>query len=173
MKRIAVIGNAGGGKSTLARKLAAALGLPYHEVDALQWRPDWTPVPAADVRRAHEAILKKSRWLLDGFGDWESVERRFTRADTIILVDLPLWVHYWLAAERQIAWASGGTGQEPAGHGAPPPTRELFEMMWRLDRDGLPRLRRLAKDAEAAGKGVVRLRSLEELDRYAASLGGR
>jgi len=35
MDRIAVIGNAGGGKSTLARALATRHDLPYVEVDAL------------------------------------------------------------------------------------------------------------------------------------------
>jgi len=41
VQRIAVIGNSGGGKSTLARKLAAKRGLPYAEIDALLWRPNW------------------------------------------------------------------------------------------------------------------------------------
>jgi adenylate kinase family enzyme len=35
MQRIAVIGNAGGGKSTLARALAIRRGLPYVEIDTL------------------------------------------------------------------------------------------------------------------------------------------
>ncbi len=39
MTRVAIIGNAGGGKSTMARKLAAARGLPYFAVDKFQWRP--------------------------------------------------------------------------------------------------------------------------------------
>ena len=45
MERIAVIGNAGGGKSTLARALATRRGLPYVEIDALLWRDGWQPAP--------------------------------------------------------------------------------------------------------------------------------
>ncbi len=48
MRRVAVIGNAAGGKSTLARALASVQGLPHHEVDAILWKPDWTAVPEAD-----------------------------------------------------------------------------------------------------------------------------
>ena len=33
--RIVVIGNSGGGKSVLARRIAAGLGLPCTEVDAI------------------------------------------------------------------------------------------------------------------------------------------
>jgi adenylate kinase family enzyme len=43
MERIAVIGNAGGGKSTLARALASRRRLPYVEIDALLWRGGWHP----------------------------------------------------------------------------------------------------------------------------------
>ena len=39
MKRVAIFGNAGGGKSTLARGLAAITGLPLHMVDLLEFRP--------------------------------------------------------------------------------------------------------------------------------------
>jgi ABC-type protease/lipase transport system fused ATPase/permease subunit len=38
MKRVAVFGNAGGGKSTLARQLAAITGLPLHVIDQLQFK---------------------------------------------------------------------------------------------------------------------------------------
>jgi adenylate kinase family enzyme len=41
-KRIAVIGSPGAGKSTLARELGAALGLPVYHLDRLLWRPHWT-----------------------------------------------------------------------------------------------------------------------------------
>lgn len=163
MKRIAVIGNAGGGKSTLARRLARSLELPYHEIDAFQWRPDWSPYSEAEFEAAHETVLASDAWVLDGFGPWEAVLHRFRHADTIVLVDLPLWIHFWLAAERQMAWAKDAVAEVPAGHASPPPTRDLFEMIWRLDQEGLPRLRALVDAAEERGTAVFRLRSLEEV----------
>ena len=41
MTRVAVIGNAGGGKSTLFRQLSLARPVPYFPVDRIQWRPGW------------------------------------------------------------------------------------------------------------------------------------
>jgi cytidylate kinase len=38
MKRIAVFGNAGGGKSRLARRLAEAMSLPLYCLDLIQFR---------------------------------------------------------------------------------------------------------------------------------------
>src|SRR3982750_2556107 len=43
--RIAIIGNAAGGKSTLARKMSTARGLPCIEVDTLLWQEGWKLAP--------------------------------------------------------------------------------------------------------------------------------
>jgi adenylate kinase family enzyme len=39
MDRIAIVGRSGGGKSSLARKLAGKLKLPIVTLDVLFWRP--------------------------------------------------------------------------------------------------------------------------------------
>ena len=60
--RIAIVGNAGGGKSTLARGLAKTLELPHLELDRILWRPDWTLAPEADYDRRHtRLILRETR----------------------------------------------------------------------------------------------------------------
>ncbi len=45
MKRLAIVGCAGAGKSTLARLLGQILGLPVFHLDALFWRPGWVETP--------------------------------------------------------------------------------------------------------------------------------
>ncbi|MFB9644005.1 AAA family ATPase [Agromyces lapidis] len=45
-RRILVAGASGAGKTTLARRIADAAGLPYQEIDALYHGPDWTPRPS-------------------------------------------------------------------------------------------------------------------------------
>src|SRR5205823_5961935 len=102
MSRVAIIGNAGGGKSTLARRLSRAKGLPLHVIDRIQWKPGWVAAPAEEVRRPHEEILAQERWIIDGWGGRENIEARFAAADTIIYVDHPLYVHYWWAMKRQL-----------------------------------------------------------------------
>ena len=40
--RINVIGTSGSGKSSFSKRLAEKLDVPYIELDALHWKPNWT-----------------------------------------------------------------------------------------------------------------------------------
>ena len=140
MTRVAVIGNAGGGKSTLCRQLSVARGLPYFPIDRIQWRPGWELMPDHEFAAAHAALLAQRAWIIDGFGPWKEVEKRFDLADTIIFVDHPLWLHYWWATKRQIATVFRGRTDGPEGCPMLPVTFRLYGMMWRLHRDLRPKL---------------------------------
>src|SRR5580704_17126734 len=94
MKRIAVIGNGGGGKSRLARKLGSALGIPVLVIDKIQFGPGLTRTPEPELTKIHEEVVDQERWIIDGFGPWPAMERRFALADTVIFIDFPIWVHF-------------------------------------------------------------------------------
>lgn len=66
--RIAVIGNSGGGKSVLARRLASELQLPCVEVDALLWLPGWKLAPPAYFDQEHARAIAADRWVIEGLG---------------------------------------------------------------------------------------------------------
>src|SRR5260221_577149 len=97
-------------------------------------------------------------------GRRESIPARVARATVIVLVDMPLWIHFQLAAERQIAWATGRLEHPPAGIASMPPTAGLFETIWTVDRDWMPEIRRLVDAAATRGVRVTRIPTLEQLD---------
>jgi adenylate kinase family enzyme len=102
MRRVAVFGNAGGGKSTLARRLAEITRLPLHVVDHMQFRPGGGKVPAEEFARAHAALIREPAWIIDGFGSVATAWERFAAADTLVHIDLPLLVHYWRVTKRLV-----------------------------------------------------------------------
>lgn len=170
LERVAIIGNAAGGKSRLAHTFASVHELPICSVDRYQWRPGWETVPESEVTNALDAIVSEKRWVIDGWGPWPTIERRFAAADLIVLVDHPLWIHFWWAAERQIECAKGIARPDgPQGCDMLDVTPRLFKMIWEIDKVAMPRLRTLADRFEGDGK-VRRIRSPEELDAFAHSM---
>jgi adenylate kinase family enzyme len=170
MARIVVIGNAGGGKSTLARKLAERRGLRHVEIDRLLWQEGWVLTPEDVYKRQHREIIEQDDWVIDGLGRQNSIAERIGRATEIILIDMPLWTHFWLAAERQIAWARGALDHAPGGISQMPRTRDLFRTIWEVDQTWMPGIRDLCTEAETQGKIVTRLTSVDELDAFAGSV---
>ena len=117
MKRVAVFGNAGGGKSTLAKRLADLTRLPLYPLDMIQFRAGGGKVPHEEYLKAHAELLRQDEWIIDGYGCVASAWERFSRADTLVYVDLPLITHHWWVTKRLIKGlfvTSGGlAGKQP------------------------------------------------------------
>lgn len=81
-------GVSGVGKTTLCRRLSAALDIPYTEIDSLYHGPQWVPRPefVNDVTR----LIANERWI----SEWQYRQVRpllLERADLLIWLDLPFW----------------------------------------------------------------------------------
>ncbi len=100
-QRIVVVGCSGSGKSTLARAIGARSGLPVIHLDTLYWQPGWKPHPDTDAfSQEVRAIAASERWVIDGGFMTGSSTERFSRADTVVLFDLPRSVCLWRAVTR-------------------------------------------------------------------------
>jgi adenylate kinase family enzyme len=67
--RITVVGTSGSGKTTLARELSAKLGVPFIEIDALNWQAGWRDLNTHDpeeLQRRIEVATRGERWVIDG-----------------------------------------------------------------------------------------------------------
>ena len=158
MRKVAVFGNAGGGKSTLARQLAELTRLPLYPLDTIKYKPGGGEVPHDEYLKAHKDLLSRDAWIIDGFGCVASAWERFAAADTLVYIDLPLLTHYWWVSKRLIR----GLFVDPEGWPANSPmwrsTMSSYRVIWLCHRRLTPRYRQLV--AEAAGsKRVHHLRS--------------
>lgn len=102
MNKVAVFGNAGGGKSTFSKQLAKVTGLPLISLDLLKYKPGGGEVSHAEFKAAHDQILQQNQWIIDGFGSIDTVWQRLDAADTLVHLDLPIWQHYWWVTKRLI-----------------------------------------------------------------------
>jgi adenylate kinase family enzyme len=87
--RVLVAGTSGSGKTTLASRVAAVLGVPHTEIDALYHGPGWVPRPEFedDVRR----LVTSPAWVTE----WQYTPVRALlaeHADLLVWLDLPALV---------------------------------------------------------------------------------
>ncbi|THD44986.1 MAG: adenylate kinase [Bradyrhizobium sp.] len=162
MRRAAVFGNAGGGKSTLARRLAEITGLPLYVLDRIQFRQGGEPAPREEYLEAHRDLLTREAWIIDGYGDTDTAWERFGAADTLIYVDLALPHHYWRVTKRLV----GGLFADPEGWPKDSPlwrsTMSSYRVIPLCHRHLTPRYRRLVAEM-AASKRVAYLRSPRQM----------
>lgn len=164
--RIAIFGNAGAGKSTLARAVANRTGLPHVEIDQYLWHEGWTPAPEVEFNRMHDKLIAEPAWLIDGMGRWQSIRNRSARATLNVLVDLPFPVLETRLRARQSAWLSGNLEFPPGGQKAPPDTGRLIDFARDIDRDWMADLRSVLSNAKAPLK---HLRQEAEVAAFLAS----
>ena len=155
--RIAIIGNAGGGKSALARKLGRSLNLPVLHVDSVQYQSGWRRTPIVECNKVLGDAARENRWIIDGFGSDELIENRIELADTVLFVDFPIWRHYWWALKRQWTARHGQRKELPEncpefslGH-----TTRLIAVMWKVHKEYIPWFRKLLKTKEKSGNVIV------------------
>jgi adenylate kinase family enzyme len=100
-QRILILGRTGSGKTTLARDLAATIGVPHVELDALYFGPNFSTASLPVLRDRTRAAIAGDRWVTDGN---KSAVRDLVwpRADTVIWLDYPLAVSLWRLGKRAL-----------------------------------------------------------------------
>ena len=94
-RRIAVVGTASGnGKTTFGRALAARLGVPFVEMDAIVHCAGWVELADDELRARMEPILAGEGWVVDGGYERKIGTMVFDAADLVVWLDLPARV--WL-----------------------------------------------------------------------------
>jgi len=103
MKRIAIIGAPGVGKSTLAKQLSKVLQIKIWHMDKLFWQPGWVQISRKELQIKVKAILKDPSWIIDG-NYLNTLDMRLQAADTIIFLDYPIWLCLLGVIKRRIIY---------------------------------------------------------------------
>ena len=172
MKRVAVIGSGGAGKSMFARELGERTSLPVIHLDRLFWKPGWVELPEDEAQALHAELIQPERWIIDGnYGSMMGA--RIDAADTVIFLDLPRLVCLASALRRHWRHRAGGRPDMVAGQ------RERIDLKflwWILRYPETHRPKVIARLAKLpATTQVFRIRSRREagevLDRLAPAGG--
>ncbi len=165
MKKVAVFGNTGGGKSTLSRKLSEMKNLPLYILDKIQYKPGGVRVPYEEFKQNHEEIISQDEWVIDGFGSLEMVWLTLGKADTLVYIDLPLSVHFWWVTKRFIT----GFFVPPKGWPENSPllksSLQSYNTLWLCHQRLTPKYRDYVLEAKKTKK-VYHLQSTQDIKNF-------
>jgi len=149
VKRIVILGRGGAGKSTLAQRLGQALRSPVTELDSIFWKPGPKPTPKHEWEQIQHRLLAGNRWVIDGdLGPYDiHLAMRLSAADTIAVLDFPLWRCIWRTLRRSRE------------------TREYWQWVYHYRRKSLPAIT-YAIEKHAAHADLYILRNPKEVQRF-------
>ena len=171
MKKVAVFGKPGGGKSTLSRKLSAATDIKLCALDLIEYKQNGKRVPAEEYAEAHAEWIDSDNWIIEGLGTLKSFWSRVDAADTLIYVDLPYSVHYWWVTKRLLKSFFVKPEGWPEGSSVLKGTLAGWKYLRLSPKFWTPEL---FKEIQSRGKGkeIYRVTSVKELNNFVNKYGG-
>lgn len=174
--RIHVMGNTSAGKSTLGMQLASVLGVPFVELDALNWLPNWVGLNTTDPeefeRRIAEATAGEGFVVAGSYSNY-SAKVFWDRLDAVVWIDLPLplilrrvvtrsWKRW---RSKELLW---GTNYERFFPQLAVWRKEDSLVWWAVTQQQRKRRNMLAKMADPRWSHIrfIRLTSTSEVDAF-------
>ena len=167
MKRIAVVGSPGAGKTTFVRKLGAKTGLPIVHLDFYyhQTEHDYYNNKEAWIARVGE-LINTDEWIMDG-NYTSSLELRFERADTIIFFDVPRRVAMQGVMKRRIQYHNKLREEMPSDW-TEKANLEFLRYVWGFKRDKTEKIMKAIKGSP--DKKVIIFKNRKQADEYLKNL---
>jgi len=164
-RRIAVLGGAGAGKSTLARRLGGTLGAPVVHLDRLAYGPGWARVDAATFHGRLAPLTEEDAWIVDGTYP-EIADLTLGRADLVIWLDQPAWRRLWRSWRKTRDHRNAPRADRPDGC----EERFTWGYAWQIIQFGGWSADLCARLEAAAAGPVIRLRGDRAMRRCLAEL---
>jgi adenylate kinase family enzyme len=101
VKRVAILGPGGAGKSTLAAHLSEITGLPVIELDKHFWQPGLVALSRPRWAAVQGELASRESWIMDGdLGPYDVLDIRLRAADTVVFLDFSPARCAWRAIRR-------------------------------------------------------------------------
>lgn len=176
MKRIVVVGSSGSGKTTFARRLAVALGLPHLEMDSVFHRDGFADTAHDEFLPILDEFTASEGWVVDGnYTSHGTRDVVWPKADTVVWLDLPRKTAMARVVRRTLRRV---LSREELWPGVKEPFSNLYSLdpyeniivwTWTRHRHVQEKYEKTMTDGSWSHADVYRLRSQREVERFLAS----
>ncbi|MFD2176408.1 adenylate kinase [Veronia pacifica] len=176
MKKINVVGTSGSGKSFFSKQLAEKLGVPYLEMDAIFWKPNWQMSSDEEFFANLSTALERDAWVLDGNYN-RTRPIKWKDVDTVVWIDYSFTRTLIQAIKRALMRVMSNKEIWP-GTGNTESLKKLFSkesIVWWTIRNYHKIKRRYEADLNATDYShirFVRIQSRRQAKEFLASLDG-
>jgi len=167
--RINVVGTAGCGKSTVGKRIAERLDIPYIQLDELHWKPNWVESTDEELFPKLEKALSSDEWVLDG-NYTRTIPIKWKRVQMVVYLDLPFHIVLYRIIKRSLV---RGIKNEELWHGNKETLwKHLFTrdsmILWTIRHfpENRKRYTELSEKSEYSHIKFVRLRSRKEVEDF-------
>lgn len=179
--KIAIIGNAGSGKSSLGLIVHKLLGLPLYHLDQYFWKPGWIEPDRTEFEKIHTQLCDQGvdvpaeslseGWIIEGMAV-RFLEYRIQKSDIIIFLDMPTYMCLYRILKR--AFTHFGCEYFASAKGCPErgPSFRFLKFIWHFNAEKRPVIIRLLEKYKDQKKIFV-IKNRTELDNCIKSFDGK
>ena len=155
LKRVAIIGCGGSGKTTIGRRIAAVIDAEITHLDAVYYDDEWNKLPQEKFAQIQEELVAADTWVIDG-NYAGTLPIRLRRATHVIFLDLPAITCLWGIVQRRRRYRGGQHKNDGVYDNI---NWGFIRYVWGYRREMAPRVRALiAAHAGHAQVHIVRSR---------------
>ncbi|WP_236242341.1 topology modulation protein [Streptomyces sp. CC228A] len=109
MKKVAIVGCGGSGKSYVARELGRILDASVTHLDAAFYDDEWNELPMEKFAALQRALVARPAWVIDGNYN-STLQIRLEACDMVVLMDVSTVAALYGIFSRQIRHGAGHKG---------------------------------------------------------------
>lgn len=123
--RLHITGNAGSGKTTLAKQLGQALNIPVDSLDSVVWKEGWVAASKEERTFVEQKLVNQRHWIIEGVS--KSVRET---ADYVIFLDVPRHVCLLRCFKRNLPYLFRSRPELPSNCPEIRVILRLFKLIW-------------------------------------------
>ncbi len=158
--KIHVTGNAGSGKTTLAKELGEILDIEVYGLDKVVWQAGWQKTPINERKQLEKKLTEKTDWVIDGVS---SISRK--KSDIIIFLDYPRYICMFRGIKRSIKYLFKTRPELPENCPEIKIIPSLIKIIWQF-----PKVAKPAILDDIKNKKGVRVSNKAELQQFLNSV---